>query len=44
MNYKLKFHPDALKDLQELDHRVKLLVLKQINKGSSTLAVEFSRN
>ncbi len=35
MNYKLKFHPDALKDLQELDHRVKLLVLKQINKLST---------
>jgi len=32
MKYKVKFHPDAVKDLQKLDHRVKLLVFKQINK------------
>ncbi len=32
MKYKVKFHPDAVKDLEELDHRVKILVFKQINK------------
>jgi len=35
MKYKLKFHPDAVKDLEELDHRVKILVFKQISKLSA---------
>ncbi len=32
MKYKIAFHPDAANDLKELDHRVKILVFKQINK------------
>ena len=35
MKYKVLFHPDAAKDLRKLNHRVKLLVFKQINKLSS---------
>ena len=32
MKYRIVFHPDAAEDLKELDHRVKMLVFKQINK------------
>lgn len=34
MNYKVVFHPDAAKDLMKLNHRVKIMVFKQINKLS----------
>ncbi len=35
MKYKVVLHPDAAEDLKKLNHRVKLLVFKQINKLSS---------
>lgn len=35
MKYKVVLHPDAAEDLKKLNHRVKILVFKQINKLSS---------
>jgi mRNA interferase RelE/StbE len=32
MNYKIRFHPLAEKELKDLDGRVKILVIKQIQK------------
>ena len=36
MEFKIIFHPDAAREISELDNRQKLLVLKQIKKLSLT--------
>jgi len=36
MKFKIIFHPDAAREISELDNRRKVLVLKQIKKLSLT--------